>query len=190
MQRVVSPTNIHVVPSTGVINNTKVSRSKPSGNTMRNRILLAKSVEEKKVEEHPRKNKFELNKTNRVDSSISYKRTVINSNSAAFCKTCNECLISGLNHECVVNEMINVGNTPVKSIKNAKQVKEIWKPKRKMVSHYWKPTGRKFSNVGYQWKPIGQKFKLNESCPKMSRSMPSKKWKPTGRIIPSLQLLV
>ncbi|GJV46116.1 integrase, catalytic region, zinc finger, CCHC-type containing protein, partial [Tanacetum coccineum] len=43
----------------------------------KNRILLAKSVNLKKVEEHPRTIKSSLKTTNRVDSSISSKRTVV-----------------------------------------------------------------------------------------------------------------
>ncbi|GJX54526.1 retrovirus-related pol polyprotein from transposon TNT 1-94 [Tanacetum coccineum] len=50
---------------------------KPRSNTKKNRILPAKSVNKKNVEEHPRTNKSNLKTKNRVDSSISSKRTVI-----------------------------------------------------------------------------------------------------------------
>ncbi|GJZ13524.1 hypothetical protein Tco_0548754 [Tanacetum coccineum] len=53
------------------------SRSQPRSNTKKNRILTAKSVNMKKVEEHPRTIKSSLKTTNRVNSSISSKRTVI-----------------------------------------------------------------------------------------------------------------
>ncbi|GJU78535.1 retrovirus-related pol polyprotein from transposon TNT 1-94 [Tanacetum coccineum] len=52
---------------------TDASGSKPRSNTKKNKILPAKSVNKKKVEEHHRTNKSSLNNTNRVDSSISFK---------------------------------------------------------------------------------------------------------------------
>ncbi|GJX36591.1 retrovirus-related pol polyprotein from transposon TNT 1-94, partial [Tanacetum coccineum] len=57
---------------------TDASRSQPRSNTKKNRILPAKSVNMKKVEEHPRTIKSSLKTTNRVDSSISSKRTLRN----------------------------------------------------------------------------------------------------------------
>ncbi|GKE05136.1 hypothetical protein Tco_1397154 [Tanacetum coccineum] len=60
---------------------TDASGSQPRSNTKKNRILPAKSVNKKKVEEHPRTNKSSLKTMNRIDSSISSKRTVINLNS-------------------------------------------------------------------------------------------------------------
>ncbi|GJS12149.1 hypothetical protein Tco_0368945 [Tanacetum coccineum] len=54
------------------------SESQPKSNTKKNRILPAKSVNMKKLEEHPRTIKSSMKTTNRVDSSISSKRTVIN----------------------------------------------------------------------------------------------------------------
>ncbi|GJR21799.1 retrovirus-related pol polyprotein from transposon TNT 1-94 [Tanacetum coccineum] len=56
---------------------TDASGSKPRSNTKKNRISPAKSVNKKKVEEHPRTNKSRLKNMNRVDSSISFKHTVI-----------------------------------------------------------------------------------------------------------------
>ncbi|GJZ30090.1 hypothetical protein Tco_0575137 [Tanacetum coccineum] len=53
---------------------TDTSGSNPRSNTKKNRISPAKSVNKKKVEEHPKTNKSSLN-MNRVDSSISSKRT-------------------------------------------------------------------------------------------------------------------
>nr|GEU53493.1 putative reverse transcriptase domain-containing protein [Tanacetum cinerariifolium] len=60
---------------------TDASGSKPRSNAKKNRISSATSVNRKTVEDHPRTNKANLQQPNRVDSSISYKRTVINSNS-------------------------------------------------------------------------------------------------------------
>ncbi|GKA18563.1 retrovirus-related pol polyprotein from transposon TNT 1-94 [Tanacetum coccineum] len=67
-------TNVPVIPSTGVNNYIDASGSQPRSNTKKNRISPAKSVNKKKVEEHPRTNKSSLKTTNRVDSSISSKR--------------------------------------------------------------------------------------------------------------------
>ncbi|GJU52074.1 retrovirus-related pol polyprotein from transposon TNT 1-94 [Tanacetum coccineum] len=66
-------TNVLVPPSTGVNSCTDASRSQPRSTTKKNRILPAKSVKKKKVEEHPRTNKSSLRTTTRVDSSISSK---------------------------------------------------------------------------------------------------------------------
>ncbi|GJX41702.1 hypothetical protein Tco_0256692, partial [Tanacetum coccineum] len=77
----IQKTNVLVPPSTGVNSCTNASGSQPRSNTKKNRILLAKSVNKKKVKEHPRTNKSSLKTTNRIDSSISSKCTVINSNS-------------------------------------------------------------------------------------------------------------
>nr|GEU58151.1 retrovirus-related Pol polyprotein from transposon TNT 1-94 [Tanacetum cinerariifolium] len=50
-------------------------KSKPRSNTKNNRMLPAKSDNNKKVKAHPRNNKPNLKQNNRVDSSISSKRT-------------------------------------------------------------------------------------------------------------------
>ncbi|GKA85366.1 retrovirus-related pol polyprotein from transposon TNT 1-94 [Tanacetum coccineum] len=55
---------------------TNASGSQPKSNTKKNKISSAKSVNKKKVEEHPRTNKSNLRTTNRVDSSSSSKGTV------------------------------------------------------------------------------------------------------------------
>ncbi|GJU93107.1 retrovirus-related pol polyprotein from transposon TNT 1-94 [Tanacetum coccineum] len=122
-------TNVPVPPSTGVNSCTDASGSQPRSNTKKNRILPAKSVNMKKVEEHPRTIKSSLKTTNRVDSSISSKRTVINSNSHSVCQTCNKCLISANHDMCVVTYLHSVNASP--SVKNVvRKVKQVWKPKQ------------------------------------------------------------
>ncbi|GJW68099.1 retrovirus-related pol polyprotein from transposon TNT 1-94 [Tanacetum coccineum] len=69
-QQKVQKTNV------GVNSSTVASGSKPRSNKKKNRILPAKSDNKKKVEDHPRNNKSNLKQENRVDSSISSKRTV------------------------------------------------------------------------------------------------------------------
>ncbi|GJT42520.1 retrovirus-related pol polyprotein from transposon TNT 1-94 [Tanacetum coccineum] len=183
------PSNVQVIPSTGVSSSTRASGSKPRSNTKHNRILPAKSVNNKKVEDHPRTNKSVWTKVNRVDSSISSKHVVINSNSESVCKTCNKCLNSANHEMCVVNILSSVNATPtVKIVLNkGKQIwkpkgklsdnslnktKQIWQPKGKLFDNslkktkqVWKATGKLFANVGYQWRPTGKKFALGELCP-------------------------
>ncbi|GJW35746.1 hypothetical protein Tco_0058666 [Tanacetum coccineum] len=152
-------TNVPVPPSTGVNSCTNTSESQPRSNTKKNRILPAKSVNKKKVEEHPRTNKSSLKTRNRVDSSISSKRTVINSNSRSVCNTCNKCFISANHDMCVVNYL---NASP--SVKNlVRKVQQVWKPKQ--VKPVWKPIGKILTNVGYQWMPTGRTFTLGEQCP-------------------------
>ncbi|GKA36982.1 retrovirus-related pol polyprotein from transposon TNT 1-94 [Tanacetum coccineum] len=194
----VQQTNVPVIHSTGVSSSTRASGSKPRSNTKHNRILPAKSVNNKKVEDHPRTNKSVWTKVNRVDSSISSKHVVINSNSESVCKTCNKCLNSANHEMCVVNILSSVNATPtVKIVLNkGKQIwkpkgklsdnslnktKQIWQPKGKLsdnslnkTKQVWKATGKLFANVGYQWRPTGKKFtsgKLN--C--------GYQWRPTGK---------
>ncbi|GJT80440.1 integrase, catalytic region, zinc finger, CCHC-type containing protein [Tanacetum coccineum] len=73
----VKKTNVPVILSTGVNSSTEASASKPRSNTKNNRILPAKSDNNKKVEDHLRNNKSNLKQENCVESSISSKRTVI-----------------------------------------------------------------------------------------------------------------
>ncbi|GJV49814.1 hypothetical protein Tco_1440026 [Tanacetum coccineum] len=180
---------VTMIPSTGVSSSTGVSGSKPRSNTKHDRILPAKSVNKKKVEDHPRTNKSVWTKVNRVDSSISSKRVVINSNSESVCKTCNKCLNSANHEMCVVNILKYVNGTPtVKTfLNNGKQIwkpkgklsdnslnktKRVWKATRKLlanVGYQWRPTGNKFTlgklNCGYQWRPTRKKFALGDMCP-------------------------
>ncbi|GJZ47784.1 hypothetical protein Tco_0601616 [Tanacetum coccineum] len=155
-------TNVPVPPSTGVNSCTDASGSQPRSNTKKNRILPAKSVNKKNVEEHPRTNKSNLKTKNRVDSSISSKRTVINSNSHTACKTCNKCLIYANHDMCVVTYLHSVNASPF--VKNVvRKVKQVWKPKQ--VKQVWKPTGKILLTVGYQWMPMGRTFTLGAQCP-------------------------
>ncbi|GJX45662.1 hypothetical protein Tco_0262338 [Tanacetum coccineum] len=130
-----------------------------------NKISPAKCVNKKKVEEHPRINKSNLRTTNRVDSSSSSKRTVINSNSDSVCQTCNKCLISANHDVCVVDYLQSVKASPsIHNIHNVvRKVKQVWKPKQ--VRQVWKPTGKVLTSVGHQWRPTGRIFTLGEQCP-------------------------
>nr|GEX87281.1 retrovirus-related Pol polyprotein from transposon TNT 1-94 [Tanacetum cinerariifolium] len=82
-QQITQKTNVPVLPSIGVDSCTDASRSKPR-NTKKNRISPAKSVNKKTVEDHSMINKSNLQKSNRVDSSISSKHTYFNFVNAPF----------------------------------------------------------------------------------------------------------
>ncbi|GKC06383.1 retrovirus-related pol polyprotein from transposon TNT 1-94 [Tanacetum coccineum] len=69
--------NVPVPPSTGVNSCTDASGSQPRSILKKHRIPPAKSDSLKKVEDHPRTIRSSLKTTNRVDSSISSKRTVV-----------------------------------------------------------------------------------------------------------------
>ncbi|GJY67362.1 retrovirus-related pol polyprotein from transposon TNT 1-94 [Tanacetum coccineum] len=124
----------------------------PRRNTKKDRTLPAKS-DKQKVEDHPRINKSIMIRKNRVDSSISYKRTIINSNSNYVCKTCNKCLMSFNHDECVMQSLKFVRKPPVNKVWRVKQVKQVWQA-----------TGKLCANVDYQWKPTRRKFTLGERC--------------------------
>ncbi|GJU40732.1 integrase, catalytic region, zinc finger, CCHC-type containing protein [Tanacetum coccineum] len=108
-------TNEPMIPSTGVKDAIVASGLKLRSNTTKDRTLPAKS-DKKKVEDHSRNNKSSVKQKNRVDSSISYKRTVINSNSNYVCKTCNKCLMSFNHDKCVVKSLKFVKKTPVNKV--------------------------------------------------------------------------
>ncbi|GJZ70371.1 putative ribonuclease H-like domain-containing protein [Tanacetum coccineum] len=170
--------NVLVPPSTGVNSCTDASGSQPRSILKKHTIPPAKSDSLKKVEDHLKNRRppyrtirSSLKTTNRVDSSTSSKRTVINSNSHSMCQTCNKCLFSANHDMCMVtylhsvNASSNVKNDVrhVKQVWKPKQVTQVWKPKH--IKQIWKPTGKTLNNVGYQWRPTGRTFTLSDQCP-------------------------
>ncbi|GKC77166.1 hypothetical protein Tco_1127940 [Tanacetum coccineum] len=131
-------TNEPMIPSTGVKDATAASGSKPRSNTKKDRTLPAKS-DKKKVEDHSRNNKSNVKQKNHVDSSISYKRTIINSNYNYVYKTCNKCLMSFNHDKCVVRSLKFVKKPTVNKVYRVKLVKQVWQA-----------TGKLFTNVGFQ----------------------------------------
>ncbi|GJS22701.1 hypothetical protein Tco_0451333 [Tanacetum coccineum] len=75
--RYTQKSNVPVPPSTGVSSCTDASGSQPRSILKKHRIPPAKSDSLKKVEDHSRTIRSSLRTTNRVDSSISSKRTVV-----------------------------------------------------------------------------------------------------------------
>ncbi|GJY62929.1 retrovirus-related pol polyprotein from transposon TNT 1-94 [Tanacetum coccineum] len=154
--------NVPVPPSTGVNSCTDASGSQPRSILKKHRIPPAKSDNLKKVEDHLRTIRSSLKTTNRVDSSISSKRTVINSNSHSVCQTCNKCLFLANHDMCVVTYLHSV-NASSNAKNVVRHVKQVWKPKQvtqvgkpKHIKQIWKPTGKTLNNVGYQWRPTGR----------------------------------
>ncbi|GJS47300.1 retrovirus-related pol polyprotein from transposon TNT 1-94 [Tanacetum coccineum] len=149
----INSTNAPGILSTGVKGASAASRSKPRSNTKKDRTLPAKSAL-KQVEAHSRMNKSNEKQKNHVDSSISYKRTVINSNSNTSCKTCNKCLISVNHDQCVVRSKMFVKQSPATKVWRVKQVKQVWKA-----------TGKLFTTIGHQWRPTGRLLPLGDQWP-------------------------
>ncbi|GJZ78459.1 retrovirus-related pol polyprotein from transposon TNT 1-94 [Tanacetum coccineum] len=103
--------NVPVPPSTGVNSCTDASGSQPRSILKKHRIPPAKSDSLKKVEDHLRTIRSSLKTTNRVDSSISSKRTVNNSwkdcgiNCFSVVKFCDSDLeVAFRKHSCYVRD--------------------------------------------------------------------------------------
>ncbi|GJW38803.1 retrovirus-related pol polyprotein from transposon TNT 1-94 [Tanacetum coccineum] len=172
----INSTNAPGIPSTGVNGASTASRSKPRSITKKDRTLPAKSAL-KQVEAHSRMNKSNEKQKNHVDSSISYKRTIINLNSNTSCKTCNKCLIYVNHDQCVVHSRMFMKQSPATKVWRFKQVKQVWKATGKLfttIGHQWRPTGRLL--------PLGDKWPLNRNTP--PKVLPTKQWKPTSRLLP------
>ncbi|GJV46731.1 retrovirus-related pol polyprotein from transposon TNT 1-94 [Tanacetum coccineum] len=170
---------LRILPTikSGVNDSTEASGSKPRSNTKKNRILPAKKENKKEVEVRLRTNKSVWTKVNRVDSSISSKRVVINSNS--------ESVNSASHGMCVVNILNSVNANPTVRIVLNKE-KQIWKPKGKLsdnslnkTKQIWKPTSKLSDNslnkTKQIWKP---KDKLSDN----SLSKTQRVWKATGKL--------
>ncbi|GJX39605.1 retrovirus-related pol polyprotein from transposon TNT 1-94 [Tanacetum coccineum] len=150
--------NKPLLTSTRVKPTTSASGSKPSGNTKNNRITRPPHSNQKnKVEDHSRKVKSSLNKTNSIYEPISnalVKHSMRNAKFEYICAICNKCLFDG-NHDMCLIDFVNDVNVRSKS-----------KSKRNKMRKAWKPTGKLFTNVGYKWKPTRRFFTIvNNSCP-------------------------
>ncbi|GJZ12652.1 hypothetical protein Tco_0547882 [Tanacetum coccineum] len=144
--------------NSALISSTSASRSKPPGNTNKNRILRPTSSNMKnKVEDQLWSVKTCLNKMNRVSEpicNVNVKHYVLNANSELICATCNECMFDAIHDLCVL-EYVNDVNVLVKSKSVKSRKKKVWKPTRKV-----------YVNVGYSWKPTGQNFTIDRNtCP-------------------------
>ncbi|GJW52048.1 retrovirus-related pol polyprotein from transposon TNT 1-94 [Tanacetum coccineum] len=157
---------INISPNCRVNGASAASRSKPRSNTKKDRTLPAKSAL-KQVEAHSRKNKSNEKQKNHVDSSISYKRTVINSNSNASCKTCNKCLISVNHDQCVVRSEMFVKQSPATKTITLRRISALTRntPPKVLPTKQWKPTGRLL--------PLGRQCPLVRSTALKSDCLPA-----------------
>nr|GEU86465.1 transposon TX1 uncharacterized [Tanacetum cinerariifolium] len=142
---VVDMTNVPINLPTGIKFVPEARKSKSKNDRKTHKNLPARSQNVKRLEKSLRN----LNKKNRVDSSLNVKRSNFTSKSVSVCKTCNECLVFGNHDECVV-KFVNAKKPKVINNANVKQV--------------WKATGNVLSSVGFQWKPTGRKFTLGDTC--------------------------
>ncbi|GKD60729.1 retrovirus-related pol polyprotein from transposon TNT 1-94, partial [Tanacetum coccineum] len=129
--------NKPVLSSTGVRPSTSASRSHPSDNTKKDKILrpLSSSLKNK-VDAHPRTVKSSLKNKNydvELNGTANVQHSKLNANSELICVKSNGCMLSD-NHELCVLNVINDVNARVKS----KSIKKI--SKRKV----WKPTGKDY----------------------------------------------
>nr|GEU64388.1 hypothetical protein [Tanacetum cinerariifolium] len=143
---VVDLSSVPVNMPTGIKSVLDASKSKSKSDKKIHKNLPARSKNVKRVAK-PLRN---LNKKNRVDSSLNDKRTGFISKSVSIFKTCNECLVFG-NHDDRVVKSVNAKKPKVINNENVKQV--------------WKATGKVFASVGFQWKPTRRKFTLGDTCP-------------------------
>ncbi|GJV21372.1 hypothetical protein Tco_1370392 [Tanacetum coccineum] len=145
--------NKPMLSSTGVKPSTSASKSQPSSNTKKDKILQTPSSTQKnKVKTHPRTIKSSLkNKNCFVESkeTANVQNSNLNANSELLCVKCNGCMLSD-NHDLCVLDFINDVNARAKS----KSVKKS--SKRKL----WKPTRKVFTNIGYTWRSTGWTFTI------------------------------
>ncbi|GJR20909.1 hypothetical protein Tco_0969436 [Tanacetum coccineum] len=144
--------NKPLLTSTGVEPTTSASGLKPSGNTKNNGITRPPSSNQKnKVEDHSRKVKSSLNKTNTISEPVSnalVKHSVRNAKFESICAIYNKCLFDA-NHDMYIIDYVNDMNVRSKS-----------KPKRNKMRKVWKPTAKVFSKIGYSWTPSGRTFTI------------------------------
>ncbi|GJV41922.1 retrovirus-related pol polyprotein from transposon TNT 1-94 [Tanacetum coccineum] len=123
--------NKPLLTSTGVKPTTSASRSKHSGNTKNNRITRPSSSNQKnKVEDHFRKVKSSLNKTNSVFEPISnalVKHSVRNAKFESMCAICNKYLFDA-NHDMCLVDFVNDVNVHSKSKSKRNKKRKAWKP--------------------------------------------------------------
>ncbi|GJW06157.1 retrovirus-related pol polyprotein from transposon TNT 1-94 [Tanacetum coccineum] len=82
------------------------------------------------------------------------KHSVLNANSDVMCATCKRCLFDASHDNCVL-EFVNCVTKHTKS-KTARMKKQ---------QNLWKPTGKKFTEIGLKWRLTGRTFTLVDMCP-------------------------
>ncbi|GJR11455.1 retrovirus-related pol polyprotein from transposon TNT 1-94 [Tanacetum coccineum] len=155
----IQDSNQPLLHSTCVICSTGASRSKLTGNTKNNRISQPSSSNKtNKVKDQSRSVKSKTNKNNRVsktECNADVIHSMLNTNSESICAICNEFLFDA-NHDKYVLDYVHDVNVLSKS-KHAK---------RKNKKQIWKPTGKVYTDIGYNWKPTRRTFTIvGNKCP-------------------------
>ncbi|GJT93172.1 retrovirus-related pol polyprotein from transposon TNT 1-94, partial [Tanacetum coccineum] len=124
--------NQPLLHSTGVINSTGASRSKPTGNTKNNKISQSSSSNKtNKVEDQSRNIKSRKNKKNRVsktECNAYVMQSVLNANSKSVSAIYNECLFDANHDKCVLDYVHDVNVLSKSKLVKRKNKKQIWKP--------------------------------------------------------------
>ncbi|GKC05555.1 retrovirus-related pol polyprotein from transposon TNT 1-94, partial [Tanacetum coccineum] len=113
--------------STGVIDSTSASGSKPTRNTKNKKNCVAKT-----------------------ECNAYVMQSVLNENSKSVCAICNECLFNANHDKCVLDYVHNVNVLSKSKPAKRKNKKQIWKPTGKVyteIGYKWKPTGYTFTIV-------------------------------------------
>ncbi|GJV54092.1 hypothetical protein Tco_1449833 [Tanacetum coccineum] len=198
-----------MLSSTGVKPSTSASRSQPSGNTKKDKILQTQSSTQKnKVEAHPRKVKSSLKNKDHVvapKGTAHVQHSKLNANFELKCVKCNGCMLSD-NHDLCVLDYINNVNARAKSKSAKKQTKrKVWKPTGKMITTTTeaplrKPvvldneTSKPAVTLVYSRKPKNSKTNVPVSKSKVLQSVsannkePSKSWGSIISDVPSSSL--
>ncbi|GJZ89493.1 hypothetical protein Tco_0661275, partial [Tanacetum coccineum] len=187
-----------LLTSTGVKPTTSASRSKPSGNTKNNRITRPPSSNRKnKVEDHSRKVKSNLNKTNFVSKPVSsalVKHYVRNAKFESICAICDKCLFDA-NHDMCIIDYVNDVNLSSKSKPKRNKMRKVCKhtvpPKETTIAPVVTPTS---GSLIYNRRPkatrsvgFSSKVKIVESKTSNSKE-PKQSWGSTVSDVPSSSL--
>ncbi|GKB03447.1 retrovirus-related pol polyprotein from transposon TNT 1-94 [Tanacetum coccineum] len=154
--KALKPLDSNLDSSCKMKSSTSASRSRPSGNTKKNRISRTTSSNQtNKVEDYLKNVTSSLNTKNHVSKCIaSTTQNVLKANSKSVYKTCNKCLFNACHHACVA-DYLNTMNKHAKS----------WSPKSNKTNS-WKPTGKIFTSVGFRWLPTRRIFTIDRTkCP-------------------------
>ncbi|GKD07626.1 retrovirus-related pol polyprotein from transposon TNT 1-94, partial [Tanacetum coccineum] len=174
------------------------SGSKPSGNTKNNRITRPPSSNQKnKVEDHSRKVKSSLNKTNSVSEPVSnalVKHYVRNAKFESICAICNKCLFDA-NHDMCIIDYVNDVNVRSKYKSKRNKMRKVWKPtvppKETTIAPVVTPTS---GILVYSRRPKSTRFVGSSSKVKIVKSKtsnsrePKQSWGSTISDVPSSSL--
>ncbi|GJX99591.1 hypothetical protein Tco_0356610 [Tanacetum coccineum] len=148
---------LNVGSTAGVKPTSGASKTVPKRVPQNHSTLPAKSANARRVEAHHRT----LNKKNRVDSNLLVKHSVSVSRKNNVCGACNNSLVFGNHHDCLVICADSVNVKPHQTRRRKHQPKKEWKP----IKRVWKAISKPVANSKPQWRPTGRHFALYDNCP-------------------------